>query len=340
MTCLSKTLIIQPLAGIGDYMWFIRHVQAIARATPEKKVTLLMRRSSQANVLSRYDPYIEQVLWLDIKPGEHDGIGGTHRLATMLKPFGFRTAWILHSRSVRYGVACRLAGIREIHGIGAGWQRPLITSRRQALDAQALKEHPIARAGQLLKNHGLTLADRPAPIIIPPLILQEVMTRLADFPKPWAALIIGSSEVEKKWPAPSYAALGKKILQARGGSLFVIGGSSEKFEGESIEKKVREQSPHVRSISEDLWFAMGLLSLCDFAVGNDTGLLHGMPMVGGRGLVLMGHSMVSIHLYVPLEGVQLLPPPGTKRPPLSQNNMRDLPVDLVFEKLRDLGWIG
>ncbi len=33
----SKTLVVQPQLGIGDFMWFIRHLHAIAEKTPEKK---------------------------------------------------------------------------------------------------------------------------------------------------------------------------------------------------------------------------------------------------------------------------------------------------------------
>lgn len=302
----SKTLIIQNLQGIGDYMWFLRHVHAIAESTPEQKVSLLTRPRSHADQLTMADPLIDEVIWLSIKPGVHDGLRGLWKLAQTLRTKGFERAYILHSRSLRYPLLCRMAGIRYIYGPGIGLQKWLLTDRARCLLKKDQGQHPILRATALIKNHGLSL-DSKSSLPLPTQPQKEAADLLKGCTPPFVALCIGSSEPHKKWPEAHFVTLAKEIYQKKKCTILILGGPSEIAEGKTIASKLLSAGVPSLFITGDLLTTLSVLARCAFLVGNDTGVTHAAPLLGVRGLVLLGQAQIPIHHYVPLEGVQYKP---------------------------------
>lgn len=231
----SKTLVIQPLQGIGDYMWFVRHLHAIAAQTPEQKITLLTRPRSQAQLLAEVDPYIDEVLWLEVKPGKHDGMAGIFRLAHILRSYKFREAWILHSRSLRYPMACRLAGIPMVYGPGMGMQKHFLSKPETFLNAAEQKKHPIVRGTRLIERHGLKFLEEAIPLKIASSFEKGIQQEFGHLSEPWMALCISSSEAPKKWPASYFVELGELLAKEKKGTSFILGGPLEAAEGMEIQ---------------------------------------------------------------------------------------------------------
>ncbi|UNM06263.1 MAG: glycosyltransferase family 9 protein [Holosporaceae bacterium] len=266
----AKTLVIQPLQGIGDYMWFVPHLHALANTTPEKKISLLTRPRSFADQLSAEDPMIDDVIWLEIKKGQHDGLCGLWRLAQVLRKKKYTKAYILHSRSLRYPLLCRMAGIPKIYGPGMGWQKVLLHGANTFLRKEDQKKHPIQRATQVIKNHGLSLEESSG------LHLgwaeKEAEEFLASMKPPYFALCIGSSEAQKKWPMEYYIQLAEMIAHRKKGTILILGGPSEVVEGKNIEMALNhKKNPGFFFVSGDLRFTLGVLKKVAFIVGNDTG---------------------------------------------------------------------
>lgn len=332
----GKTLVIQNLQGIGDTMWFVRHLQTIAAGTRSGTVSLLTRPRSMADKILEADPCIREVLWLKIKPGDHDGFLGTLRLAAFLKQHKFETAWILHSRSLRYAMACRLAGIKNVIGIGHGWQKYLVTNKN-ILTPQQQVAHPIRRGGYLLQHQGLTLNQDKAPCVVAPALKSFVTKTFGDHPRPWVGLGVASSEGHKKWLWQNYVELGAHLHGETGAHIFVMGGPAEADEATQIVKGLQARGvPATPCTHLTIQQSLGLIQRCDFIVGNDTGILHAAPMVGSKGLVLLGKAQVPIHHYAEVEGLRLADSDQVAPPP---NNIQDISVGSVFQKLKDLGWI-
>lgn len=331
----GKTLIIQNLQGIGDTCWFIRHYHAIAESTISKKVSILTRPRSMADQILHYDPSIEKVLWLQIKKGEHDGFLGTWRLAELLKSHHFESVWILHSRSLRYALACRLAGIKEIRGPGIGFQRYFLTTP-PFLDKLEQKMHPILRGTKLLEKHGLLLGKEPLPVGSKEEAWAK--TRLSSLPKPWIGLGLSSSEAHKKWPWGHYNTLAETIWQQGGGSFLILGGPQETEEANRLETALKEQSiPCVSVTNQPIARTLALIKHLEFVVGNDTGILHAAPQVGSKGLVLLGQAQVPIHHYARVEGIHLDPQERVHERGI--NDLDQLSPQRVFEKITSLGWL-
>ena len=140
----GRTLIVQPLPGIGDMVWHLPHIHAIAATTIEGQVDLLTKPRSQADRLLRADPCVGQILWLEREAGRHAGLRGLLRLAALLRREGYQRAWFLHG-SARYVLAARLAGTPERIGYGIGLQSLLLTASVR-LPSNLRHAHPILRA--------------------------------------------------------------------------------------------------------------------------------------------------------------------------------------------------
>ncbi len=332
----SKTLVIQPQEGIGDFMFYLPHIHAIAQQTPEKKVVLLTHPKSQADILIQNDPYIERVLWAEIHPGKHDGILGTLRLARLLESYNFEIGWILCSRSLRYGLSCWLAGIKRIYGPGYRMQKYFLTSRK-SLTLPEQKKHPIERANLLLRKRGIVLLDEKKALHIPSFYLEAIKKKFHSFPKPWTCLIIGASKPYKKWPLPHFAELAEKIYAHQKGTIFIIGGPMDKEEGYSLHIQLSEKGVNVHSVFKDLWDALSLIQLSNIMVGNETGLTHGAPLVGTKALVVLGGAQPPIHLYTQTEGIQANVSEGGFTN--AENNLKEVQPLQVMEKLKELKWI-
>lgn len=281
-------LVIQPLPGIGDMVWHIPHLRAIARHEPEAQVSVLTKPRSLSDQLLASLPEVAEVLWVKRKPGPHDGLRGFFRLVSELRQKRFRKAWLLHDSS-RYALAAWLAGIPRRAGIASGWQRLLFTDPPAAPVSTTL--HTVERADQLLHGLGVEVS-RPIPLIAPsPASRSAVLARFAACPRPWFALGIGSSEAFKQWGADNFSGLARALLERHGGSCFLLGGASEQAMADSIARDAGSHGSVVPLIQAPLQEVIALLAASQAFVGNDTGMLNLSAACGTHSIGLFGHTV-------------------------------------------------
>ncbi|OYV37104.1 MAG: hypothetical protein B7Z80_13730, partial [Rhodospirillales bacterium 20-64-7] len=103
----------QPLPGIGDMVWHLPHIRAIA-AWAGAPVTLLTKPRSLADQLLADEDAVADIVWLDLNPGgragSHDGAAGFLRLSRLLRGRGLASVVILH-HGRRLAAASWAAGI-------------------------------------------------------------------------------------------------------------------------------------------------------------------------------------------------------------------------------------
>jgi heptosyltransferase-2 len=257
-------------------IWNLPFIHAIAAQTGSGRITLLTKRRSKADLLLASDPHIADILWLERGGGEHDGIGGSWRLAADLRRQQFRIVWILH-HSVRYALLSRLAGIPQRIGYGTFAQRWWL-SRGAYLPAGAVPHHPIDAGSQLLRHMNIAIDSTQ-----PHLPLDQI--RRLKVQRHWQPLTegvnivlgIGSSEDFKIWPAEHFAELIRKIhLQHGRVKFFLFGcGDKEQVIAGRIEQQTRPAAIDVvNALNIPIDEAVHLLSLADLYIGNDTGFLN------------------------------------------------------------------
>lgn len=299
----TRALVIQPLPGIGDMVWHLGHIRAIAAATPGGTVDLLAKPRSQADRLFAADPAVGRVLWLERKPGTHDGAAGLLRLARLLRGGRYAGVWILHG-SWRYALAARLAGIPARVGFGSRAQRWFLSRPCLPRGARAGR-HAIELATRLLALHGLALPEAEPRLAVLPEARERIAARFADRPKPWIALGIGSSEPFKQWGRDNFAELAVALGDPARRSLFILGGPGEAEMGRWIAG--RTDGVVENAVGLPLEDGVALTAQCDLYLGNDTGLLNVAAALGVDALGLFGGSPPlaysrRIHPLVPPDG--------------------------------------
>ncbi|HXH02078.1 MAG TPA: glycosyltransferase family 9 protein [Candidatus Competibacteraceae bacterium] len=298
----GATLVIQPLPGIGDMVWHLPHLHALA-ARAGSGVWLLTKRRAGAERLLRGDPAVAGLLWLERKPGRHDGWLGFWRLVGLLRAGRFAEVWILHD-SARYAWAARLAGIPRRYGYGFTGQQALTQTRFLGRAEQRL--HPLIKAYRLLELLGVgPLEDEPH-LALAADAVAAVGERYGHLPQPWLALGVGSSEPYKQWGAARFAELAR-ALPGRGiGTVLVLGGPAERRLAQDI--LAAAQHPAVVAVTDlPLDQSAALLARCQAYVGNDTGVLNMAAALGVPALGLFGaspplHHSRHIHPLTPAAG--------------------------------------
>ena len=301
---LRGTLVIQPLPGIGDMVWHLPHLHALAQI--EGPLTILTKDRSQAAELLRADPSVARVISLQ-RPGRHAGLIGLLRLAWELRQERYASAWLFHGSS-RYAWALVLAGIPKTAGYGRGWQRYLLTST--CLPPERLADHPIAKADLLLQRAGIPVPKEIPILYVEPKLKQQIQQEFGALAQPWIALGIGSSEAYKQWGAQNFSALACALRQRYHAEIFLLGGPAEQAMATAIVKQVSRSigyAPIYRR--QSIARAAAVLSHCVLFIGNDTGTLNIAAALNIPALGLFGASQALSHLpsIVPIR-----PAPGQR----------------------------
>lgn len=323
----QATLVIQPLPGIGDMVWHLPHLHALAQDSRDGQVSVLTKPRSRADLLLRADPAIDQVLWLERNPGKHDGFIGFWRLVRLLRQGNYERVWILHDSS-RYHWAALLAGIPQRFGYGKGVQRYLQNSGIR-LPKNAPK-HPIEKADLLIELHALPRTESEPRLCADPELVAAVRQRFSHVPKPWVALGVGSSEPVKQWGQERFAALARELRKAHDVSIVVVGGTAESVMVEWILEQSGSSGNRVFSAAGlPIDETAALLSLCALYVGNDTGFLNMSAALGVHAFGLFGGSPRLRHS----EHIHAIVAEHGREPDYGSPHMADISVDRVMARI-------
>jgi len=287
--------VIQPLPGIGDMVWHLPHIRAIAAHAGEP-VTLLAKPRSLADQLLVNESAIADIQWLDLNPsgrrGAHDGIGGFRRLVRKLQGGDYGTVVMLH-HSELLAAATWLAGIPDRRGYGWGRQRWFLnTGPFLPRDVKSMHQH--TRATRYLLAAGIPMPSAEPTLTIPPARLAEALVRLGQPEGDYVAIGIGSSEALRQWGTERFSALASVLLDAGWRTLVLVGGREDLPAATMIANALGADPLGDRSIrlrlalGWNLADVMGVLSKAAFYVGNNTGVMNIAAATGTRTYALFG----------------------------------------------------
>ena len=330
-----KVAVVQPLPGIGDMIWHVPHIRAIANhlGTP---VTVLTKPRSAADQIFSGEPLVRDVMWLNRNPdhgtGDHDG-SGMIRLIAAVRARRFDSVYLLH-HSKSLALLLALAGIPARYGYGFGVQR-LFLNRPPFLPAPVLRMHPYDQATAWLAAASIPMPD-PEPILTADPALREGLRRgLGAAPGTYVAIGIGSSEAYKQWGADRFAALTRALLMAGWSRVILIGGTAEADLGQSIRGRIEGLTDRVEiAAGWNLARIIALLADAGFYVGNDTGVMNIAAAAGLRSYGLFGATPPLRHSRRILP---IIPPGGIDR----DSGMSRITCDQVLATVEaDRGMIG
>jgi heptosyltransferase-2 len=301
----TPTAVIQVKQGIGDVIWHLPFIRAIAAAEPTGAVTFLAPPSSHARELLQGEPCVADVVYF-----EHGGSEfrrGLHlaRLVALMRRARFRKIWIL-DRTVRPALAATLARIPQRIGVGFARQRPFITNR--GIDQSHFHDLPMDWLRALMAAMGVPLAGTEPNLQLPAALLAAVLARYHAAPRPWIVLALGGSHPAKDWPAPHWRAFIDALRRRAAGTVFLIGGPDNAVHAADLIAGSTGAAA-INACGLTIAEAAALLRHADLFVGPDSGPMNlaaagETPAFGLFGSTPVLRYSKFIHAIEPADGRQ------------------------------------
>jgi len=272
----TDTAVIQVKPGIGDVIWHLPFIRAIAAAAPGGCVTFLAPPRSGARELLAAEQSVAETLYF-----RHDGnelMRGVRMLslAARLRRGSFRQIWIL-DRTLRPAIAATLAGIPERIGLGLGSQRFFITN--PGIDQRYYHDHPINWLIALMAAMNVPVPSLEPDLQVPLATSANVAQKFQSHLRPWIVLGTGASHPDKEWSFSSWLELLSHLRRKCRGTIFLVGGEPSWARSESLIKQTIGTTT-VNACDLQLIEAVALLRMADLFIGVDSGPMN-LAVAGG-----------------------------------------------------------
>ena len=300
---MTPTAVIQTKQGIGDTIWHLPFIRAIAAASPGGKVTFFTLPSSHAAEFLSAESCIARIVYYENRGSEITR--GLHllRFIGLLRRERFDTVWILE-KSVRPALAAWVARIPNRIGPGLGPQSPFISNA--GIDRRHQYDMTVEYMTALLKAIGVPLATTEPNLQLPAEPIATVRGRYAGKARPWIVLALSGSHPAKAWPDPYWIEFIAAVRARTPGTVFIIGGADQHARADAL---IAQTSGAVAVNACDLSIveAAALLRESDLFVGPDSGPMNLAAAVGTPAFGLFGATIVLsyskfIHPIVPPSG--------------------------------------
>jgi heptosyltransferase II len=296
--------VIQVKPGIGDVIWHLPFIRAIAAAAPDGQVTFFAPPTSAAKDLLAAEPRVAATLYFQHAGSELQRGINLIRLVTLLRRHRPQSIWIL-DRTIRPALAAALAGIPERIGLGLGPQGAFITNA--GIGQEHFHDHPIDWLRALMAAMKVPLSSTEPDLPLPAAIVAAVEKKFAHLARPWLVLGIGASHPDKDWPDAAWCEFLAGLYTS--GTVFLIGGPANAPRAEKFMAAAAIAATNACDLP--LIEAAVLLRLADLFVGPSSGPLNLAAAGGTEAFGLFGSTPVLtyskfIHAIVPAGG----PAPG------------------------------
>ncbi len=303
----ENVAVIQVKPGIGDVIWHLPFIRAVAAATPGGRVAFLAPPSSAAKELLAAEPGVAETIYFQHAGSELQRGVNLIRLAVLLRRRRFGAIWIL-DRTTRPAVAAALAGIPKRIGLGLGGQKLFITN--PGIDHSHFHDHPIDWLRALMKAMQVPLPEVEPALRLSQTTLAAVEAKFDPLPRPWIVLGIGASHPDKDWSDDHWTQFLGELRRRTAGTVFLIGGNANRTRAENFIAAGAGASA-VNACDLSLTEAAALLRRADLFIGPSSGPLNLAAASDTEAFGLFGSTPVLtyskfIHAIVPDGG----PSPG------------------------------
>ncbi|MGL4667314.1 MAG: glycosyltransferase family 9 protein [Saezia sp.] len=278
--CRPKTVVLHQQTGIGDLIWHLPYIKAIASQSYQGKVTLVAAPSTLAKQIFSAEECIDEIIDYYHLPRSVDrGTQHGSRLSRLsaivrtLKSKHFERVVALSGRTSR-GLISFLSGIPKRAGYGYRWSQRIFLNSPPYIKRLEGKFNPIYHeASAFCIAQGFCDAPILPRITIPEELHQKVAARLAHLPQPIYTLAIGSSEAFKQWGTENYTLLTQALAQ-RGFGVLLLGGKIDHEMATTIKNSIAfEHQKQVEVMTDTpLLESAAAIKYTNACIGNDTGV--------------------------------------------------------------------
>ena len=319
---MTSTVIIQAKRGIGDVIWHLPFIRAIAAATPEHAITFLTPPSSRGAELLQAETCIARTLYFEHGGSEIARAFQLVQLARLLRELHPKTVWIL-DKTMRPALAAMVARVPERIGMGIRTQRFVITN--PGLDPSYDEVYPVECLIALLEQMHIPLPTTEPNLTLPASAVASIAQRFQPHPRPWIVVGLGASTPNKDWSRAQWIAFIEAIRRRTRGTIFMIGGSvNGPVAASLIESTAGASMINVCDLS--LVESAALMKHADLFVGPNSGPMNIAAAVGTPAFGFFATNKVltySRHIHA------ILPDDGR----LAADGMQRLSPDRVVERI-------
>lgn len=293
--------VIQVKPGIGDVIWHLPFVRAIAATTPGGRVTFFAPPTSAARDLLAAEPCVAETVYFQHAGSELQRGINLVRLVALLRRRRLRSIWIL-DRTIRPALAASLAGVPQRIGLGLGPQSAFITN--PGIGREHFHDHPIDWLRALMAAMNVPLPSTEPDVPVATAVLTSIGQKFAQFARPWIVIGIGASHPDKDWPDVSWCEFLSGLRTP--GTVFMVGGPANDARAKKL-VFASGSDQIVNACDLSLIEAAALLRLADLFVGPSSGPLNLAAAGGTEAFGLFGSTPVLtyskfIHAVVPAGG--------------------------------------
>ena len=293
--------VIQVKPGIGDVIWHLPFIRAIAATAPARQVTFFVPPTSAAQDLLAAEPCVAATVYFQHAGSEWQRGINLVRLVALLRRHHLQSIWIL-DRTIRPALAAALAGIPERIGLGLGPQNLFITN--PGIGREHFHDHPIDWLRALMAAMNVPMPSTEPDLQLPTRVLTTVGEKFAPLARPWLVIGIGASHPDKDWPDDYWLEFLRALQTA--GTVFLVGGPANDARAEQFIVACGS-GRIVNACALQLIEAAALLRLADLFVGPSSGPLNLAAAGGTDAFGLFGSTPVLtyskfLHAIVPEGG--------------------------------------
>ncbi len=300
--CKPKTAVLLRHVGIGDLIWHIPYIRALAQSSLNGKVTVIAAPSTLADKILATEGCVEQVMLYDRNrrrhdgKGEHRGFRGLIEFSRRVRSQAFDRIYLFSNR-YHHGILAWLARIPLRAGYGRGLFQRLFLNHPPYLrsySGPAVPQYEDAVTFGLA--HGLVAGHQIPKLQIPATDAAHGRAALSGIAHPVVALVVGSSQTSKHWGDANYGQLTRMLVESRV-SVAVVGGASERARVDGIVAAVPAayRQRVIAFCDQPILAVAGILKAANLCVGNDTGALNMAAAVDTPCVCVLGHRPVLMH---------------------------------------------
>jgi heptosyltransferase-2 len=285
----GPVLAYMPDRGIGDLMWHLPTIRAIAAQAPSGRVILATRPATRAAEVLAVEPAIERVEYLTYHAGPWKTlreIADFYRLCRRLRP---GSVWIMEKIG-RPAQAAWLAGVPDRRGFGLGHaSQERWLSRGPKLPKSMRKAHRIEKLMAFEALNGLTVESREPELKVDAKQVAAVAAQFADRPKPWVVFGPGAVDDYKCWPMENFARLAD-LIAPDAGTIFWLGGPADAERFAAGLQRVADPARSRLTCDLTLDASAALISQSSLFIGNDSGPMNLAAAAGTPAIGLFGRT--------------------------------------------------
>lgn len=302
---MKQNILVIKLSALGDFILALGSMEAIRKAHPDAKITLLT--TAPFSDFASRSRYFDSIV-VDRRPAFYD-LAGWIRLWRFFNKGNFSRVYDLQMNDRTRAYARLFLKKPEWSGVIAG--SAIFYSNPQWRNMHAFDRHR-----EVLKCAGIDMT-------LPQAAWMDADTAHFGLRAPYILLVPGSAPAhpEKRWPVVKYIGLAQRLLR-EGYKVAVLGTFAES----EITAKIKRACPDIVDLTgqTSLFEIAALARGAAGAVGNDTGPMHLIALSGCPSLTIFSASSDPV----------LSSPRGADTAVIACDDLNLLSVDEVMKNIR------